>query len=98
MGQGAEDADCAEDAREGREQFEAAKAYASAMRERNRMREGYDKNKAASIGTTIRCCVCNKKFVKKVASQAFCSAKAKCRHVFHNTKNEERLARSYDWM
>lgn len=56
--------------------------------------KAYDNNKAAKVGETINCLVCNKTFIKKQYSQVFCCGE--CKDKYWNRKGDRHKAGYYE--
>ena len=55
--------------------------------------KAYDNNKAAKVGETINCLVCNKTFIKKQYSQVFCCGE--CKDKFWNRRGDRHKSGYY---
>lgn len=52
----------------------------------------YKENKAAKVGTVIKCTVCGEEFTKKQYSQAFCCGQ--CKDAYWNAKGDRHADRN----
>lgn len=104
MGQGAEDADAWDEAREGYREVRALMKGASkpskAPSHASTMKTQYDANRAAKVGSKLSCPVCGASFLKTTYHKVFCSnqkthrGKSSCKDQYWNSATPERMART----
>lgn len=104
MGQGAEDADAAAEAREGYLEVRAllfgATKRTRAPSQASNMQATYDANRAAKVGSKLSCPVCGVSFLKTTYHKVFCSnqkthrGKSSCKDQYWNVATPERKTRT----